>query len=363
MTTSATSFTAVPTLTRSSASITGASTAGGAICLAAGRSTPIIARAIACVGSPSSARAPSSCAARCVEPSANVATVRPARKTVTASATARTSSSLCVTSTIAVPLCASWRSVASSPSTSTGASTAVGSSSRSSVAPPWSAEPRSRPAARRRASSVVGARPRIDRRARSSLAERVSARSRRRREVEPARRLHGFDAEHGVLDDAERTGERAVLLDDPDARRARRHAVPRAGVRSRAAIELRASPPSARTTPAMQLHERALASAILADERVHGAATRRRAVAPRSTGTLPGTALSSRARSSSDHCERHLDARPRRSRSASLRGRAARRRAAAAVRLRSSATKPTPCSASPSSCTPPTKPVLGDRRP
>ena len=45
----------------------------------------------------------------------NVATVCPARSTVTASATARTSSSLCVTSTIVVPSSASPRSVASKP--------------------------------------------------------------------------------------------------------------------------------------------------------------------------------------------------------------------------------------------------------
>jgi hypothetical protein len=88
-------------------------------CVGFARSAPTIARAISATS----------------KGLANVAVVSPARSTVTSSATARTSSSLCVTITIVVPSLASLRSVASKPSTSIGVSTAVGSSSTSSFAP------------------------------------------------------------------------------------------------------------------------------------------------------------------------------------------------------------------------------------
>ena len=66
-------------------------------------------------------------------------TTRPARITVTRSASAATSASLCVISTMIVPASRSSRSTPNSSSTSCGVSTAVGSSRISPRPPRWSA--------------------------------------------------------------------------------------------------------------------------------------------------------------------------------------------------------------------------------
>ena len=123
------------------------------------------------------------------------ATTRPARSTVTRSATRRTSASLCVTSTTARRSPATRAQTSSKPSISSGRSTAVGSSSRSSRGLADQAftistrcrSPTDRSCDRRRGSTAGRA-------AREARARRRRSRSRR----SDAARL----AEQQVLDDA-----------------------------------------------------------------------------------------------------------------------------------------------------------------
>ena len=140
-----------------------------------------------------------------------VATVRPARSTVTRSAIAPTSSSLWVTRITVVPAAASARSATNSCSTSPGVSSAVGSSSARIRAPASSAirisarwaTPTGRSATRR---------PRIDRE--PDLAPDPGQRRRRPGQVEPQR--PALAAEDRVLDHGQGRHQRAVLLDQAE---------------------------------------------------------------------------------------------------------------------------------------------------
>src|SRR5262249_42514179 len=82
-----------------------------------------------------------------------------------------------------------------------------------------------------------------------------------------------LDAEHGVLDHAQRPGARAVLLDDPDARGTRRPAIPARDV-DRLAGDLE-RPAVAAHHAGDDLDQRRLAGAVLADQLVPRAAPHR----------------------------------------------------------------------------------------
>src|SRR5688572_3627248 len=98
------------------------------------------------------------------------------------------------------------------------------------------------------------------------LAER-SERLRGRAEVEQGAAPR-FDTEHRVLDDGQRRSERTVLLYDPDARGARGVARP---VRNFVSLvrDLQRATIAAHDTRD-DLDERALAGAVLTDQRVNG---------------------------------------------------------------------------------------------
>ena len=141
-------------------------------------------------------------------------TTLPSRITVILSATSRTSRSLWVMNTIALPAALSWRMISISSSVSCGVSTAVGSS-------------RTRTCASRERALMISTRCCTPTGRSSTIAsgftwkpnwsESSSTRFARGVHVEGAGEAGGFVAEHDVLGDGEDRDQHEVLVDHPDA--------------------------------------------------------------------------------------------------------------------------------------------------
>ena len=193
-----------------------------------------------------------------------VPSVRPWRSTVTRSATSRISSSLWEMKITAQPAATRRRSTGKSARVSPGVSAAVGSSSTSTRAP----RPRARRISARwrwptESSSARHAEGHVEAEA---LAQRLGAARARRGDrtsaPPPARRRRGSPRRETPAPASSAGGP------CPPRRRA-----PRAGPSARrstgAAAEARALPRSGRTRPSEHVHQRRLAGAVLAEERVH----------------------------------------------------------------------------------------------
>ncbi len=205
----------------------------------------------------------------CARPSRSVSAMRvssttaPPRITVTASASAMISFSLCVISRIVVPRSRNARSVTNSCSVSCGVSTAVGSSRIRMRAPRTSAF---RISSRWR--SPTGRSATVWSSATTRPVSRISASSRARSCLRAARQEpRRFGTEHHVVERRQRLDQHEMLVHHADAQRDRVACVRDA---HRPAFDLDAA--AVGLVEAVQdRHQRALAGAVLADDAVHGA--------------------------------------------------------------------------------------------
>ena len=188
-------------------------------------------------------------------------TTLPRRMTVIRSATARTSRSLCVMKTIDVPDSLSWRMIAISSSVSCGVSTAVGSSRMRTLACRDSAlmiSTRCWTPTGRSSMYASGSTWNPNRSEISLTRRRASARS-----MQPAA-ADGLVAEHHVLRDGEHRDEHEVLVDHADAGG---HRVAGAGERHGRVVDEDLAAVGV-VQPVEHVHQRALAGAVLPEQRV-----------------------------------------------------------------------------------------------
>ena len=203
-----------------------------------------------------------------VEAAAVSATFRPLRNTVTVSETRRMSSMKCEMKTIAVPCSRSRRSVANSRSTSGGDSAEVGSSRMMMRAPENSTR-----AISISCCSPIGRSPsrvqRID--VDAEARELLAGLARHAPPLHEAERVGRLVAEKHVLGDREVGGDAELLMHHGDAggvRIARRAEAGLLAVQQEAAGEFRMHAGD-------DLHQRAFARAVLADETVDLAGEKR----------------------------------------------------------------------------------------
>ena len=188
------------------------------------------------------------------------ATVRPARMTVIVSEISVTSSSLCVMRMIVPPSSRRARSTRHSSSTSGGESTAVGSSRMRMRAPRTSVFRISTRCCSPTLSSRTYRRTFMRKPLRSAASLHVALRT-RHVDREPAR---GLAPEDDVLRDGERGNEHEMLVHHPDARVDRLRGAPAGDIAAEHFDRARIGRIDARE----DAHQRRLAGAILADQRV-----------------------------------------------------------------------------------------------